>query len=212
MNKLVAEAMAIQKRGAGYWWGAEGQKPTEELLKKFEAIYGKDHYHLPGGVDASRWIGIVEEVYDCSGYIRRILIRLGILPEAPDISADGFFRSICKKVQENNLQPGDLCFYESPSDPDQGMDHVALYIGNGKIVHAAGTKKGVVIEALGSHFNYFGRLPYDLEEKAPEHWAKKHRDSLIKRGLVIHEERYNDPITRGEIFALLDQVIWHKVI
>jgi len=41
---------------------------------------------------------------------------------------------------------------------------------------------------------------------ATEHWAAKNYRSLISKGLTIHEQRFNDQITRGEIFALLDQI------
>lgn len=42
-------------------------------------------------------------------------------------------------------------------------------------------------------------------EEVKEHWALKHYNSLIKKGLTIHEQRFDDNITRGELFALLDQ-------
>lgn len=42
---------------------------------------------------------------------------------------------------------------------------------------------------------------------SPEHWAMKHWKSLQEKGIVIHEQRFNDPITRGEIFALLDRIV-----
>lgn len=38
------------------------------------------------------------------------------------------------------------------------------------------------------------------------HWAEKHYDNLIKKGFEIHEKRYNDAVTRGEVFALLDRI------
>lgn len=44
------------------------------------------------------------------------------------------------------------------------------------------------------------------EEPAKEHWAQKHYDSLIAKGVEISETRFDDPITRGEVFALLDRV------
>lgn len=43
-----------------------------------------------------------------------------------------------------------------------------------------------------------------LEEK-PEHWAEKPYKKLIDSGYVIHEKRFDDKITRGEVFALLAQ-------
>ena len=45
-------------------------------------------------------------------------------------------RSVGKKVSASDLQPGDIICYSG---------HVALYIGDGKIVHAASKKSGIKI-------------------------------------------------------------------
>ena len=45
------------------------------------------------------------------------------------------------------------------------------------------------------------------EEPEKEHWAQKHYDSLIAKGVEISETRFDDPITRGEVFALLDRIV-----
>jgi N-acetylmuramoyl-L-alanine amidase len=39
------------------------------------------------------------------------------------------------------------------------------------------------------------------------HWAQSHYDGLLKKGIKINETRFDDKITRGEIFALLNQFI-----
>jgi len=40
-----------------------------------------------------------------------------------------------------------------------------------------------------------------------EHRAEKHYKSLIEKGVEIHEKRFDDYITRGEVFALLDRIV-----
>ena len=45
------------------------------------------------------------------------------------------------------------------------------------------------------------------EQPAKEHWAQPYYDSLIAKGVRIHETRFDDPITRGEVFALLDRIV-----
>jgi hypothetical protein len=39
-----------------------------------------------------------------------------------------------------------------------------------------------------------------------DHWAKGAFDYLISKGMVIHETRFDDKPTRGEVFALLAQL------
>lgn len=39
-----------------------------------------------------------------------------------------------------------------------------------------------------------------------EHWAEKHYQSLKRKGVAIHERRFDDKITRGEVFAILDRL------
>lgn len=39
------------------------------------------------------------------------------------------------------------------------------------------------------------------------HWAQKYKDSLESKGVTIYEDRFDDPITRGELFSLLDRII-----
>lgn len=39
-----------------------------------------------------------------------------------------------------------------------------------------------------------------------EHWAEKHYNSLNAKGIKVSEKRFDDAITRGEVFALLDRL------
>lgn len=39
------------------------------------------------------------------------------------------------------------------------------------------------------------------------HWAEKHKKSLEAKGIPIYDTRYDEPMTRGEVFALLDKII-----
>ena len=39
------------------------------------------------------------------------------------------------------------------------------------------------------------------------HWAEPYYNSLLKKGVNISEKRFDDPVTRGEIFALLDRIV-----
>jgi hypothetical protein len=59
-----------------------------------------------------------------------------------------------KPVKGSDLLPGDLLFFNTHG---HGISHVAMYIGNGKMIHAANPRKGVRIDLLSSPY-YAHRL------------------------------------------------------
>lgn len=76
---------------------------------------------------------------DCSGFTQQIYKKFGItIPRTSYTQPKG---KGAKKIKASEAQPGDLFFY---GDSD-GINHVAIYIGNGKIVHAANKKDGIKI-------------------------------------------------------------------
>lgn len=79
--------------------------------------------------------------FDCSGLTSWAYRQVGI---SITRSSKGQFSSVGTKVSKSDLQPGDLVFYYSP------VSHVGLYIGNGKIVHAANPRSGVRVAPLNS--------------------------------------------------------------
>ena len=51
-----------------------------------------------------------------------------------------------KKISRNELLPGDIVFFAGTYR--SGISHVGMYVGNGMFVHAASTKRGVVMDPL----------------------------------------------------------------
>lgn len=78
---------------------------------------------------------------DCSGFVMSVFKEFGY--ELPRVAAAQMEASKQKDVQD--IEPGDLVFYG-----DYGIDHVALYIGDGKIIHASTAATGIKI----SDYNY----------------------------------------------------------
>ena len=80
---------------------------------------------------------------DCSGFAQTIYANFGykIGRTSRDQIRDG------KKVSLSERMPGDLLFY---TDNRGVINHVAIYIGNDKIVHAASTRQGIIT----SQYNY----------------------------------------------------------
>lgn len=81
---------------------------------------------------------------DCSGFVYTIYKQFGY--DIPRVSRDQA-KSAGRKVDISERQPGDLIFYR---DNKGVVNHVALYIGDDKIVHAASSKQGIII----SKYNY----------------------------------------------------------
>ncbi|MBQ9886826.1 MAG: C40 family peptidase [Lachnospiraceae bacterium] len=77
---------------------------------------------------------------DCSGFVMGVYKKFGIsLPHSSRAQANCGTR-----VSIANLRPGDLVFYANGST----IYHVAMYIGNGQIVHAINEKRGIGITSM----------------------------------------------------------------
>ena len=52
------------------------------------------------------------------------------------------------------------------------------------------------------------RRAKDMDNKVKEkpHWGEKHFDSLNKKGIKVSEKRFDDFMTRAEVFALIDRL------
>ena len=82
---------------------------------------------------------------DCSGFTLSIFAKYGVyLPHSSKAQANCGTR-----ISASEAKPGDLFFYGSGSS----TSHVAIYIGNGQIVHASSKKTGIKIS------NAFYRSP-----------------------------------------------------
>lgn len=72
---------------------------------------------------------------DCSGFTQQVFLHFDIY--LPRTSRDQGHGGI--SISENEMLPGDLIFYGGRGR----ISHVALYCGDGQIVHAAGRKSGI---------------------------------------------------------------------
>lgn len=74
---------------------------------------------------------------DCSGFTQAVYAHFGISTgrSSRDQAARG------KEISVSEAQPGDLLFYASGSY----INHVAMYIGGGQIIHSSNPKTGICI-------------------------------------------------------------------
>ena len=86
---------------------------------------------------------------DCSGFVQQIYKLYGVT--LPRVSKEQAKSGTA--VSSSNKKVGDLIFYANSNGV---VDHVAIYIGNNQVVHAASTKAGIKI----SNWDY--RTPHSI--------------------------------------------------
>ncbi len=77
---------------------------------------------------------------DCSGFTMSVFKKYGIsLPHHAASQAQ-----LGTKISLSEAQPGDLVFYAK----NGSINHVAIYIGNGQVIHASNPKTGIKISSV----------------------------------------------------------------
>ncbi|MEU5863841.1 C40 family peptidase [Nonomuraea sp. NPDC047529] len=77
--------------------------------------------------------------FDCSGLVQYAWKKAGV--RLPRVTSSQFAR-IRHKVSWRKLKPGDLMFFN-------GLGHVGMYVGHGKMIHSPRTGERVRIDKLG---------------------------------------------------------------
>ena len=86
---------------------------------------------------------------DCSGFVLAVYKKYGVsLPHHSGSQANSG-----TKISYSELQAGDLVFYANSSGT---INHVAIYLGNGQVIHASSPKTGIKI----SKYNYRTPVKY----------------------------------------------------
>ena len=90
---------------------------------------------------------------DCSGFTMKIYQKYGIyLPHSSRAQPNHG-----TKISRSEIRPGDLIFYGN----GKSINHVAIYMGNGQVVHASNARDGIKIS------NAFYRTPICIVSYLP---------------------------------------------
>ncbi len=98
--------------------------------------------YIYGGTDPSG--------FDCSGFTSYVYKRYGV--SLSRTAAGQYSNGVA--VSKGELQPGDLVMFGK-----SGINHVGIYIGGGKMIHAANPSRGVTTDTINSGYygtNYVG--------------------------------------------------------
>jgi len=95
------------------------------------------------------WGGNGKRGYDCSGFTKEVFKQNGIeIPRNSWKQAE-----VGKKIKKRDLKKGDLIFFNSKTQ--KRVNHVGIYLGKGKFIHASRFHKKIVISPLREYRRYF---------------------------------------------------------
>lgn len=133
-----AERLGIWKYGDQYYtahvlrYYTFGVVASNDLVKIAEAQLGKDYL----------WGATGPDKFDCSGLIYYCYKKAGA-SDLGRLTAAGYYNAATHCSYEE-LSPGDLVFYNN----GVRVHHIAMYIGDGKVIHAPGDGQKVKVSTV----------------------------------------------------------------
>jgi len=83
-----------------------------------------------------------------SGYTKYVFKKVGIT-----IPRTAYAQSkVGEAIDKRNLKKGDLLFFLTDKKRNIPITHVGIYLGGGKFIHAASSKKGIIISSLNTGY------------------------------------------------------------
>lgn len=89
-----------------------------------------------------------KNTYDCSSFTKFVYRNVGIDIPRTSIRQSKFG----KFVKRSELKKGDLIFFDTSKKRKGYVNHVGIYLGDNKFIHASSAKKKVVITSLDKKF------------------------------------------------------------
>ncbi len=104
------------------------------------------------------WGAVGPNVFDCSGFTSYLFKKEGII--LPRTAAQQFQSGA--RVARDELKQGDLVFFDTEKRMTGKVNHVGIYIGNNKFIHASSAQRKVIITKLGGFYSqrYMGARRY----------------------------------------------------
>jgi peptidoglycan DL-endopeptidase CwlO len=99
-----------------------------------------------------QWGGNGPTAFDCSGLTKWAYSTAGIT--IPRVAVDQY--RVGRPVAQNELQPGDLVFYDDGTGNPAAIHHVAMHVGEGKMVDAPTEGQLVDVRPIRGDGHYIG--------------------------------------------------------
>lgn len=134
-----------------YTVNANGVVTKEESLRISENTKGAQIVNYALQFVGNRYVyggNSLTNGVDCSGFVQQVFKYFGI--STPRVADDQMKYKNAVTVDISSIQPGDLLFYGSANY----ASHVAIYMGDGKIVHASNSQPYPAGGIKVSNYNY----------------------------------------------------------
>ena len=96
------------------------------------------------------WGATGPNCFDCSGFTQKVYKSIGI--NLPRISRSQ--AKVGRLVRFNELQKGDMVFFDTSRANRGRVNHVGIYLEDGKFIHASSGKRKVVITSFNKKIFY----------------------------------------------------------
>jgi len=94
------------------------------------------------------WGAVGPRTFDCSGFTSYVYKKTGVnIPRTSRAQS-----KYGKYIKRSHLRPGDLIFFDTSRRKKGYVNHVGIYLGNNKFIHASSAKKRVVVTSLSRPF------------------------------------------------------------
>jgi len=124
----------------------EEASKEDEIIETAEQFLGVKYVWAANGPSA----------FDCSGFTKYVFKQNGIsLPRHSGRQAD-----IGEKIAFDELEKGDLVFFDTRKKSKQVVNHVGIYIGNHQFIHASSGGKKVMITSFDEKKFYKQKFLY----------------------------------------------------
>ena len=131
-----------------YSSGSAGLSVAELAMTKVGCHYSQERRYEEG-------------YYDCSSLVQRLYKEVGIELPAVASTQGKYCYENAMLVNKKDLKPGDLIFYSHEENGEfRNISHVAIYVGDGMMVHVANSERGVVYDPLRDSNVVFYARPY----------------------------------------------------
>jgi len=100
------------------------------------------------------WGATGPNTFDCSGFTQKVYRTIGI--QLPRVSREQ--AKVGAYIKYENLQRGDMVFFDTKHKPTGKVTHVGIYLEDGKFIHASSGNKKVLITSFNKKRFYKNRF------------------------------------------------------